>query len=164
MWARHNKRNPVRGAPASPQSKVMSVRKSWKKQRKPTKEKQQRKTKERQKEDKRNRIWQVSTTSASSSSSTDCERLNANVSSRDGLRKPQLTSTRHECPRPESFTQQMKPCLNTGTQPMGPADPPTQRPLNTLPEPPPDSTPLLYPFEGVLTTIKPPKAWPPTHK
>ena len=86
-----------------------------------------RKTKGRQRENIRNRIWQVPTTPASSSSPTDLERLNANVSSRDGLRKPPLTSTRHECPAPESLTRQMKPCLNTGTQTLGPADPPTQR-------------------------------------
>ena len=52
----------------------------------------------------------------------------------------------------------MKPYLNTGTKPPGPADPSTQKPHNTLPEPPPDSSPLPYLPEGVPTTIKPQKA------
>ena len=74
-----------------------------------------RKTKGRQKEDKRNRIRQDPTTSALSSSPTDLERLDANVSSRDGLRKPLLTSSGHKCPPSESSRDKRKPCLNTGT-------------------------------------------------
>ena len=54
--------------------------------------------------------------------------------------------------------RQMKPRCNTETQPQGPADPPTQRTYNTLPKPPPDSSPLPYLPEGVPTTTKPPKA------
>ena len=52
---------------------------------------------------KRNRIRTVPTkTTPSSSSPTDLERLDANVSSKDGLRKPLLTSSRHKCPLPKS--------------------------------------------------------------
>ena len=74
-----------------------------------------RKTKGRQREDKRNRIRQDPTTAALSSSPTDVERLDANVSSRDGLRKPPLPSSGHKCPPSESSRDKRKPCLNTGT-------------------------------------------------
>ena len=116
-----------------------------------------RKTKGRQREDKGNRIRQDPTTSASSSSPTDLERLDANVSSRDGLRKPPLTSSGHKCPPSESLRDKRKPCLNTGTTHWDRQIRP-HSPNNTLPEPPPDSSPLPYPPEGVATTTKPPKA------
>ena len=77
------------------------------------KKEQRKNKKEKQKKNKRKTKETVSgrspTTSASSSSPTDVERLNANVSSRDGLRKPQLTSTRHEWLPPESCHYKRKP-------------------------------------------------------
>ena len=64
MGASRNKRNPVRGALASPHSKVMSVwtsredkGKQQKKNKKEKQKKNKRKTKEKQKKNKRNRIW-----------------------------------------------------------------------------------------------------------
>ena len=105
--------------------------------------------KEKQKKDKWKTKETVSgrypTTSATSSSPTDLERLDANVSSKDGLRKPRRTATMHECLPPESLTRRTKPCLNAGIQSPGPPDPPTQRPHYTPAEPPPDSSPLSLP-------------------
>ena len=141
MWAKHNKRNPVKGAPASPYNKT--EKRPCDNQGK-TKERQKEKNKEKQMKDKRKTKETVSgrspSTSASSSSPTDLERLNANVSSRDGLRKPQLTSTRHECLPPESCHYKRKPASMQHRQNLGPADPPTQSTQHA-----PQATPRFQP-------------------
>ena len=112
-----------------------------------------------QKENIRNHIRRNPTTPATSSSPTDLERLNANVSSRDGLRKPLLSSYKHKCSPPESWRDKRNLPQHSTIQ-LGPGDPPTQRTHNTLFQPHPDSSTLPYPPEGDPTTTKPPKAWP----
>ena len=111
--------------------------------------KNKRKSKGRQKENKRNRIRQDPSTPASFSSPTDFERLNANVSSRDGLRKPLLTSSGHKCPPSESSRDKGNPASIQETQSLGPADPPTQTQATRSPSPPPISVHVPCPPEGV---------------
>ena len=137
----------------------------WKGHRSPHKE---RKTKE----NKRNRIRQDPSTPSSSYSPTDLERLDANVSSRDGLRKPLLTSYRHKCLLPESphdeeqreKKKKKKKKKNKGgtasMRTLGTGGSPHTVTGNTLPEPPPipshHSIPRLS--EGVLpqaNTLRP---------
>ena len=82
---RNKRKSSVKGAPESPQreSNERAIRKG--------------------KEKKRNRIRQDPSTPSSSYSLTNLDRLDANVSLRDGLRKALLASSRHKCLLPESL-------------------------------------------------------------
>ena len=98
------------------------------------------------------------TTSATSSSPTDLERLDANVSSKDGLRKPQLTPTRHECLPPESCHYKRKPA-SVQNYKLRDRQIRSHRP-QTLRSPSHPPIPVLFPYppEGVRPQQQLPKA------
>ena len=106
------------------------------------------------KEKKRHRIRQDPSTPSSSYSQTDLERLDPNVSSRDGLRKPLLASSKHKCLLPESSHNKGKKREQRGTaslRTLGTGGPAHTNTENTLPEAPPIPRDLSIPSlsEGV---------------
>ena len=129
----------------------------WKGHRSPHKE---RKTKQ----NKRNRIRQDPSTPSSSYSPTNLERLDANVSSRDGLRKPLLTSSRHKCLLPESShdeeqrEKKKKKKKTRGEPPQcahsGPVGPPTQSLTTRTPSHPRFQVTTLYPTFLKVSCLK----------